>query len=614
VFCGQETDIRLRNIRIRTLGADARPVAPKPEPADTAAAEAMDSIDALVRAWDFGGAAAALAKVEPKTPLVAARIDEVARLAALQKKMIARIDEGAPRLRKSSIRIPGANGDLVEADAKGITATVGDDDKEVHAWKDLSPNSARALALYSIDRASADDMLAVALLSAALGDIGSAERDMAKAESLGAKVEAHLDSLAAGAFEEAKALIEKKDFTAAAKALEAFDAKYGKTAWAAANAAVTAPLRAALAEDRAETIYAQAVPLLAEKRLFELKPLVDKLRKDYAKTRPVTDGTRTPSFAQMAEAVAKLGNVLVVRQDGTGDATTLGAALKAAEPQGLIEIADSGVYRERIEIADTLEGLTLRGRRNCWPIITSLGAEGGGEPLIRVDAKDVSVEHLIVSDLSPAGTAPCMSVPDKLGFRGHALIVYGDIRGHGRKKPNRPPKLTNCVVIGRVLVDQGLELTDCLVPVGNTWTGYGRLTFRNSVVRDVSGGHHGTCDIQSCTVPGRVKAGEASTSPFIGNSIVGEVLDPKPTNGTRVIHSNIFGKKPFHGHAKPGKGCFSKDPQFRNPAVFDFRLRPTSPCIGKASDGSDMGCRYTAEMLDMLKLTHELRKRGVLKF
>jgi len=35
---------------------------------------------------------------------------------------------------------------------------------------------------------------------------------------------------------------------------------------------------------------------------------------------------------------------------------------------------------------------------------------------------------------------------------------------------------------------------------------------------------------------------------------------------------------------------------------------------GKASDGGDIGCRYTPEMLEMLRLALELRRKGVIKF
>jgi hypothetical protein len=60
--------------------------------------------------------------------------------------------------------------------------------------------------------------------------------------------------------------------------------------------------------------------------------------------------------------------------------------------------------------------------------------------------------------------------------------------------------------------------------------------------------------------------------------------------------------------------CFAADPQFRDPANLDYRLMPTSPCIGKASDGGDIGCRYTPEMIEMIQKALELRAKGIIKF
>jgi hypothetical protein len=43
-------------------------------------------------------------------------------------------------------------------------------------------------------------------------------------------------------------------------------------------------------------------------------------------------------------------------------------------------------------------------------------------------------------------------------------------------------------------------------------------------------------------------------------------------------------------------------------------LKPTSPCRKKASDGGDIGCRYTPEMMEVLEKALELRKKGIVKF
>ena len=37
-------------------------------------------------------------------------------------------------------------------------------------------------------------------------------------------------------------------------------------------------------------------------------------------------------------------------------------------------------------------------------------------------------------------------------------------------------------------------------------------------------------------------------------------------------------------------------------------------CRKKASDGGDIGCRYTPEMMEVLEKALELRKKGIIKF
>jgi hypothetical protein len=81
-----------------------------------------------------------------------------------------------------------------------------------------------------------------------------------------------------------------------------------------------------------------------------------------------------------------------------------------------------------------------------------------------------------------------------------------------------------------------------------------------------------------------------------------------------VANCNVFGVEGFGVGVAPGKGCISADPMFRDPANLDYRLMPGSPCIGKASDGGDIGCRYTPEMIELCKQALELRRKGILKF
>jgi hypothetical protein len=140
----------------------------------------------------------------------------------------------------------------------------------------------------------------------------------------------------------------------------------------------------------------------------------------------------------------------------------------------------------------------------------------------------------------------------------------------------------------------------------------GNYALRNCLITHPARGGEETPvgELRSCSfIQPLVLAGpQATVSDCILPSI--EVMQP----GIQIDHCCVHGEKPFLDLAKPGVGCFRANPHFANPDHFDYRLMPTSPCIGKASDGGDIGCRYTPEMIEMLKLTLDLRAKGVIKF
>jgi pectin methylesterase-like acyl-CoA thioesterase len=53
----------------------------------------------------------------------------------------------------------------------------------------------------------------------------------------------------------------------------------------------------------------------------------------------------------LEKAVASLGKLLTVRQDGKGDFRSIQAAIDSAQPNSLIEIGDNGPYGEQIRIS-----------------------------------------------------------------------------------------------------------------------------------------------------------------------------------------------------------------------------------------------------------------------
>ena len=120
----------------------------------------------------------------------------------------------------------------------------------------------------------------------------------------------------------------------------------------------------------------------------------------------------------------------------------------------------------------------------------------------------------------------------------------------------------------------------------------------------------GAGQLRCCTIAGPLKLKSVST--VVVDCIVGSIEATKA--GGRIDRCNVFGKTPFIDLARPGQGCFGGDPQFVNPKSFDYRLRPASPCRGRASDGGDVGCRFTPEMMEMLKLALQLRSQDIIKF
>ena len=98
----------------------------------------------------------------------------------------------------------------------------------------------------------------------------------------------------------------------------------------------------------------------------------------------------------------------------------------------------------------------------------------------------------------------------------------------------------------------------------------------------------------------------------ISNSIVGSITPHRRDSKQYMHHCAIWGQ--IDSIVERGEGCFDADPLFRDPANLDYRLLPTSPCIGKASDGGDLGCRYTPEMIEMVQKALELRAQGIIKF
>jgi hypothetical protein len=431
----------------------------------------------------------------------------------------------------------------------------------------------------------------------------AAEEAFEKAKSLGASIDRYLDPLASAAFAQAKDLLDKKKFPEADAKLTDIEKRYPKTPWLASHkgdlASAREAARSGIAESEAEKLYAEAAKLFEKKELFDLKPLIEKLKKDYPTTKPVTDAARKPTFAEMLKATETLGRFITVRQDGKGDFKTIQAAIDAAPPNSLIEVRDRGPYYEAVCIAKA--GLRLRGARHVFPLICSSKAIGEPHTLLEASAPGAVVEAVAIAHANyreEAGMAGQAVVVRAGPFSIRSALVYvgPDKNDRGTRAISvvggNEVTIENSVVLGNSFCESPMRISNCLwLQSGIPPNGYLLTT--------------GDAEVRLSTIVGGL-GGWGEPAVLVRDCIVGGVVKRR---NSRVLSSDVFG-----GLTEGTEQCFTADPQFRDAANLDYRLKPTSPCRKKASDGGDIGCRYTPEMMEMLEKALELRKKGIIKF
>jgi hypothetical protein len=560
-------------------------------------AEATAPAEEKVAAWDFRGAAAALEGLafeeQDLSARLSARLDQVRRLVPLKQRIIERINSADPRLQKSALKMRGVGGEVVEAGDHGLTANLMTGKSESIAWQELSGAAVRELAKLAGDGPTADDWIAAGLLALVAGDAIQAEEHLRKARSMGADVDAYLGTLGSAALARARDLLQQREFDEAGAVLDHLESAYAETPWLAAHRqavdAARAALRAGVPEAEAEELYRQAAARFQGQEFFELKPLVERLKTEYADTGPVTDPDREPSFAQLEQAVAGLGERLVVRSDGEGDFAGIQQAIDAAAPGTLIEIQDNGPYNEKIVIPPEKKGLTIRGAGGRWPVITSSGAVRDFEVLVSVQAPDTTLERLVLVHSTPAGPNPrCLAV-EAAPVRLRSAIVF--IKGAPQGLSTQYP-------------DGECEIDDCLIAANGQLQG--RVVFRNSLLLGDEMHLARPCELRGCTVGQKLSLIQAPS--LVLDCIVGQM--DVATSGHRVDHCILVGGPPPEGSTN----CASATPRFRDIADLDFSLLPSSPGVKQATDGGDLGCRYTPEVTELCRQAVELRKQGAISF
>jgi hypothetical protein len=566
----------------------------------------VEPAEAMVVRWDFSGASAVMAKLKFKdkalTDRLAGRRDELKRLTALKTKIIEKANKLKPWLRRGPAVVPGTREiktvgvQITKASEKTVTVseiTIAGKTSADKPWSKLNDKEISKLLKAAVSDKSADDQLAAGLLALTRSDATAAEGYFNNAKSLGAKTTRYLGPLVAAAFAQVEKLLDKKKFTEAGTALRALGKKYGKTPWAASHKKELTEIRGRITEASTEKLYTQAVKLFkkGKSKHADLKEILQKLAKEYPSSRVLIDDNRKPSFTEM-ELAAEGRKLITVSQSSKAKYKTIQAAINAAPTKGLVEIQDGATYEEEIIISKEKEGVMLRGKRGFWPVIKGPGKMD----TISVRAPGVDIQQVVVAgNVHTNAKSTCL--------REVILAANGGILADGKDV-----KLYTCFIAANI----GGYHRPIGVLVRNSFLLRKVLTKGNTDLRNVFVGdkvYVQTAKLKSCTLADGIRCESKDLTIF--NSIASYVEAKQ--KGVRIEHCNIFGKGCLL-LAKAGKGCISKDPQFRDPKAFDYHLKLDSPCRKKASDGKDMGLRQTPAMLAILKKALELRKKGVIKF
>ncbi|MEO0073601.1 MAG: pectinesterase family protein, partial [candidate division WOR-3 bacterium] len=227
---------------------------------------------------------------------------------------------------------------------------------------------------------------------------------------------------------------------------------------------------------------------------------------------------------------------ILVAKDGSGDFTTISAAVRNATEGAVIGVKP-GRYVEKVEITD-VSGITLFGA-------------GPGRSII-----DAGGEYAAVSLAS-----------DDVTISGFTLTGGGS---HGVYVKDGHHTIERCLITGNR--DRGIYLS-------NTFgDGSADISYCTIVDNEVSGiysiADNPMTEITYCIIArngrGIVTDGEGE-----GMTVEYNVLDNRDANFERVSDEsdNVIA-----------------DPKFVNPARGDFRLRPDSPARNIDGDGNNAGC------------------------
>ena len=227
----------------------------------------------------------------------------------------------------------------------------------------------------------------------------------------------------------------------------------------------------------------------------------------------------------------------VVAQDGSTDYEAISDALDEAEAGDVI-LVKPGVYEEVIEIEVDEGPFTIVGED---PATTVLDAAG---------------EYAAITLKSD-------------GNRVSGLTVKGG-ESHGIYIPAGRQKVDYCLIIGNG--DRGIYIS--------TMSG------------------SGSADISHCTIAGNkvssVYGANKEDKTTISNSILTNDNRNLAWDGDGLIlvvnNSCLFSPDEGSDVSASGSHNIRRDPKYKDPGNGEYGLKPGSPCLKTASDGSNMGC------------------------
>jgi len=563
---------------------------------------ATAGVEDKVRQWDFAGALAEAEKIQLSDPALAdrwnVRQQELRWLVEWKQRMIEKINGSSGRLRKSDLGLRGLGGDVLAADEEKITCRLLGEKMETLAWQELGSQAPRKLVSLVLDPAKPEDLLKAAVFLVSMGESGEATRYFVEAEKKGLSVQKHLELASYPLLRDLVEQLRKKEYAAARLALERLEKEPALGEWREKHKellqGIEAVLVAAQREAEAEKLYAEAVNLYKEQELHDVKPLVEQLRTEYADTTVVLDTSRQPPISELEKATANLGRRITVRQDGKGDFRTIQAAIDACHGGEVIEILDNGPYNEYLLIPAAKSRLTLRGKRGRWPIVTSMVPKPQpSQAILTIQAPITKIERLALLKLDSLEGC-CLRASEPASYSASLLLMYA-------------PRDTEAISWGPPYWRAKGEISNSLV-LGAYATA--PITFKNCVFPWMASIRTEYSSVfEQCTIERPLYLWQGPHA--VVNSIVFDiVVDPNST-GQTIQNCVTFGE------GRPpaeSVNSFYANPMFRDPANLDYRLQPGSPCIGKASDGGDIGVRWTPEMLEMVQVALELRRRGIIKF